>query len=199
VGERELILQVREISRSGIFVYTKEPLGKLGAVFTLKLSIIAGIRPTTVDGQIVRIAKDAQGATLGTALRFLNVQAPQHNAIIDLIDRAMNGRGTGPRAFPRISYLIEVKCTTTAELQAMLRDIGEGGAGLELYRAVQVGSEVLVELSLGEERSPLQIGGFVTSCEPEKEGKFRAGVRFRKLTNELRDELNRFLRELYRR
>ena len=30
VGERELILQVREISRSGIFLYTKDPLGRLG-------------------------------------------------------------------------------------------------------------------------------------------------------------------------
>jgi hypothetical protein len=196
VDGKEHILRVREISRSGIFLYTADPVGKLGVVLQLRLSIVAGIRPLTVDAQVVRIARDASGNELGLALRFLHLDAVQEKAILELIDRAMNGRGTGPRAFPRISFQQDVNSSSGDK--PVLRDIGEGGAGLQLKRRVDVGSELHLDLDLGA-HGPLQVGTVVTSCQEEAGGLFRVGVRFHRLSAEAREKLGHFLRELYHR
>ena len=198
VGGKDALLAVREISRSGIFLYTKEAFGERGAVLRLTLSIIAGIRPLLLDAQIVRVATDPHGVTIGMAMRFVNVPQEDQQTLLEMIERAMTGRGTGPRAYPRIAFLLNVRCKSSSELQGLLRDMGEGGAGLELPQALVEGAEVLVELDLPG-RPALQLAGYVTSCERQAEKRFRVGIRFRKMTPVLRAELTDVLRQRYRR
>ena len=132
------------------------------------------------------------------AMRFVNVPQEDQQTLLEMIERAMTGRGTGPRAYPRIAFLLNVRCKSSSELQGLLRDMGEGGAGLELPQALVEGAEVLVELDLPG-RPALQLAGYVTSCEREAEKRFRVGIRFRKMTPVLRAELTAVLRQRYRR
>ena len=74
LGRSEVDHSVRDISRRGIFLYTRHPPVPVGGVVTLKLAITPGIRPLTVSGRVVRIVADRSAGDrrpLGVAVHFL--------------------------------------------------------------------------------------------------------------------------------
>src|SRR5262249_26857335 len=136
--------------RGGIFLYTKTPPGVIGTSLTLKLSLEGGVKPLVIRGKIARIASDPETkgrTTLGVGVSFAGNDAATERALVEVIGRAMLGRGTRNRAFPRVYYLLEVKCRTKDELKALMRDIGEGGLGLTVDRALNNDEEVTVEIT----------------------------------------------------
>ncbi|MFL5321599.1 MAG: PilZ domain-containing protein [Myxococcaceae bacterium] len=199
-GETEF--PVRDISKGGIFVTAKQPLAPLGGRVQLKLALTAGIRPIMVSAEVARLANVGpdHAKTMGTGLRFLFESDAQQAQIIELMDRSMLGPGTDRRAFPRVYVLLNVLFRTRTEKRTVLRDLSEGGAGLWLENEAQVNEEVSLELARTG-HPVLKLDGWVASCEKiaGEPSLYRAGVRFSRLTPQLRQELIEFLKQQYRR
>jgi hypothetical protein len=198
--ERELV--VRDISRRGIFLYTKESLGASGTTVTLKLALTPGIKPLTLRAEVVRSVREEpikqDSKLLGVGLRFLTIGPEQDAQLLELLDRAMLGRGTNMRAYPRVYHLIEVICRTKFQARALMRDIGEGGVGLTIDQELATNEEVTLELSTDKE--PLRLQGWAVSCEKlgDKPGLFRVGLRFGRIPPNVRRALLDYLKGLYR-
>jgi Tfp pilus assembly protein PilZ len=201
VGSRETELAVRDVSRGGIFVYTTSSPGVLGSQVTLKLSLEGGVKPVVVRGRIARVAHvpDGKGRTTeGVGIAFTGNDAATERALLEVIGRALVGRGTRNRAFPRIYYLLEVRCGSKGELKALMRDIGEGGLGLSVDQKLEIDEEVEVEISKHDAPGGLRLKGWVVSCDPAPDptGRHRVGVRFGRQTPETRKELRAFISSL---
>lgn len=201
VGSEEIQLDVRDVSRGGIFLYSKSPLGKVGEVFKLRLALVADIKPVLIEAKLVRVVKDSSrpgGEILGLGMHFVNVSAEQERALVHLLDRSMKGPGTMNRAYPRIYFLLEVACRSKSDFKALMQDIGEGGIGLAVDRQFQRDEEITVEISR-QGTTPLKLSGWVTSSEPfpGRPGEFRIGVRFARL-GAARGELLALIEKLYR-
>jgi hypothetical protein len=199
IGRQEQELSVRDISRRGIFLYTKQPPAGVGAVLTLKLALTAGIKPLSVQAEVIRIVMDGNRGVLGMAMRFVQQSLHQEEGLLDLLDRAMLGRGTKMRAYPRVYHLIDVVCRTRTQAQALMRDIGEGGLGLTLDRPLGENEEVTVEISRRGD-APLRLQGWAINCEavPGHPGMYRAGLRFGRIPPNVRRDLQTYLKKLYR-
>lgn len=192
-------IPARDISRAGIFLHTKEPLGPIGGRVSLKLALMAGIRPITVNAEIARIAS---GAMSGYGLRFVFENEPAQRAqVIDLIDRAMLGPGIDKRAWPRVYQLVPVICRTRVEIKGVLRDLCEGGAGLYIQAPVNVNDEVTIEIARSLHNPAMALEGYVCAAEPSpvERDVYRVGVRFTRLSPTIRAQLLEFLKQQYRR
>lgn len=202
-GSQETELPVRDVSVGGIYLYTRRPPGGLGTPVRLKLALNAGIKPIVVSGKIVHLEPDPmgdKGDVLGIGVQFDPGGPEQDKALVALLDKAMLGRGTNNRAYPRVAYLLEVTCRSKQELRAVMRDVGEGGMGLTIERGFGKDDEVTVEVGYGG-GLPVKLPGWVVSCEPliRQPGSFRVGVRFGKLSPPVRAQLLKILEALYRR
>ena len=201
-GKREQELSVRDVSKSGIFLYCKQPPGEVGTLITLRLSLVAGLKPVEVKAEIVRIVLDADHGdeVLGFGAHFVEMSPEREAELLNFLDRAMLGRGSLRRIYPRVYHSIEVRCRSRTELKALVRDIGEGGAGLTVDRELQIGEEVTLEISQ-DGQHPLWLHGNVLTCV-RGDGptpSFRIGLRFSQLTTEERDALKGYMKGLYRR
>ena len=200
-GKREQELSVRDVSKSGIFLFSKKPPGEVGTLITLRLSLVAGLKPVEVKAEIVRVVLDADHGdeVLGFGAHFVEMTPERESALINFLDRAMLGRGSLRRIYPRVYHYVEVRCRTRTELKALVRDIGEGGAGLTVDREMQLDEEISIEISQGALPS-LRLRGNVVSCV-RGEGpapSFRIGLRFSHLTMDERAELQAYMKGLYR-
>lgn len=199
-GTQEVEYSVRDVSMSGIYLFAAAAPAPVGSNVTLKLALTAGIKAITVTAEVLRISGDAKGAVSGVALEFLPVEQAQKAQLLDLLDRAMSGRGTASRAFPRVYPLIEIDCRDVDDFRAVLRDISEGGVGLLVDRKLELNQEL--ELNLQRPPAPpLKVKGWPVSVEAvaEHPGWFRAGIRFSRLAPDVRLELQKLLKGLYRR
>jgi hypothetical protein len=197
-GTHEFDAPIRDISRRGIFLYVKDPPGRVGTILTLKLSLTAGIRPLTIRAQIVRVVREPPargGGVLGIGLHFHQMTNDQEAQVLGMIERAMLGPGTNKRAFPRVYHLAPVTVWTTEQEKGDLLDIGEGGLGLSLPHEVPMNSDIIVDVA-GPGEGSLKLQGWVVSCDRLDKG-FRIGVRFARLSPGLRGELQSFLKRLY--
>jgi c-di-GMP-binding flagellar brake protein YcgR len=199
-GKKELELQARDISRSGIFLFSRDPPGQVGTVLTLRLALTAGIKPVEVRAEIVRVVldpEDKKGGVLGFGAHFVELTPEKEQALLNLLDRAMLGRGSLKRIYPRVYHLIEVKARSKTELRAILQDIGEGGVGLNLERPLQLDEEVALEINRSRGEAALKLQGWVVSCVGTPSGSFRVGLRFGRIPGPMRTELQAFLKKLY--
>jgi len=199
-GKKEVEMQARDISRSGIFLFSRNPPGQVGAVLTLRLSLTAGIKPVEVRAEIVRVVldpEDKKGGVLGFGAHFVELMPDKERDLLNLLDRAMLGRGSMRRIYPRVYHLIEVRARSKTELRAILHDIGEGGVGLNLDRTLQIDEEVALEINRGRGEQVLKLQGWVTSCVSSGAGTYRVGLRFGPTPAPVRAELQAFLKKLY--
>ncbi|HVE87595.1 MAG TPA: PilZ domain-containing protein [Myxococcales bacterium] len=201
-GKKEVELVARDISRSGIFLFSRDPPGQVGTVLTLRLSLTAGIKPVEVRAEIVRVVldpEDKRGLVLGFGAHFVEMTPGKEKDLLNLLDRAMLGRGSMRRIYPRVYHLIEVRARSKTELRAILQDIGEGGVGLTLERSLQIDEEVALEISRAKGEAPLKLQGWVTSCVPagSSPAAFRVGLRFGRTPAPVRADLQVFLKKLY--
>jgi c-di-GMP-binding flagellar brake protein YcgR len=169
-------------------------------MISLRLSLTAGIKPVDVKAEIVRVVldpEDKKGGVLGFGAHFVELSPSKEQDLLNLLDRAMLGRGSMRRIYPRVYHLIEVKARSKTELRAILQDIGEGGVGLNLDRPLQIDEEVALEIARTRADGPLKLQGWVTSCVGTGQGAFRVGLRFARITQPVRADLQAFLKKLY--
>lgn len=202
LGKKELSLEVRDVSQSGIFLFTDKPPGQVGTMLQLRMALIAAIKPVHMKAEIVRIVMNPDrndGSVLGFGAHFVEMTPAKEQELLNLLDRAMLGRGSARRIHPRVYQLIEIRCRTKTELKAMLQDIGEGGVGITLDRKLTMNEEVALEIGQGKE-PPLKLHGWVVSSTPvgPMPGSYRIGLRFGRLAAPVREELQRYLRRVYR-
>lgn len=199
VGGNEVELPARDISRAGIFLQTKDPVAPIGGRVSLKLALMAGIRPITVNAEIARVAT---GSMTGHGLRFVfEDERAQQAQVLDLIDRAMLGPGIDKRAWPRVYALIPVVCRTSVEIKAVLRDLCEGGAGLYVQAPVKVNEALTLEIPRSLGQAGMTLEGYACTAEesPAEHGVWRVGVRFTRLAPATRALLLEYLKQQYRR
>lgn len=201
-GKKGQELLARDISRSGLFLLSSDPPGQVGTVLTLRLALTAGIKPVEVRAEIVRVVldpEDRKGGVLGFGAHFVDLSPEQERNLLNLLDRAMLGRGNMRRIYPRVYHLIEIRARSKTELRAVLRDIGEGGVGLTLDRALLIDEEVALEISRGKGEPMLKLQGWVASCVALGSGmtSFRIGLRFGRMSAPVRADLQAFLKKLY--
>jgi len=200
VGKKEVELAARDVSRSGIFLFSSSPPGQVGTMITLRLSLTAGIKPVEVKAEIVRVVldpEDKKGGVLGFGAHFVDLTPGKEQDVLNLLDRAMLGRGSRRRIYPRVYHLIEVRARSKTELRAILQDIGEGGVGLNLDRPLLIDEEVALEIARTRGEPVLKLQGLVTSCTGLGQGPFRVGLRFVRVTQPTRVDLQAFLKKLY--
>lgn len=198
-GGTETEIPARDISRAGIFLQTKAPLGPIGGRVTLKLALMAGIRPITVNAEIARVST---GSMTGTGLRFVfEDEKVQQTQVLELIDRAMLGPGIDKRAWPRVYALVPIICRTKVEIKGVLRDLCEGGAGLWIQGQVAVNEEMTLEIPRSVGQAGMTLDGYVCTADasPVERDVYRVGVRFSRLTPTIRAQLLEFLKQQYRR
>lgn len=198
-GSTETELPARDISKAGIFLQTKEKLGPVGGRVSLKLALMAGIRPIVVNAEIARIAS---GAMTGYGLRFVfEDEAAQTAQVVDLIDRAMLGPGIDKRAWPRVYQLVPVTVRAKVEIMGVLRDLCEGGAGLYVQSPLAVNDELTIDIARSVTNPAITLTGYVCAAEPSpiERDVFRVGVRFTRLSPTIRTQLLEFLKQQYRR
>jgi c-di-GMP-binding flagellar brake protein YcgR len=202
MGKREVELEVRDVSRSGIFLFCADPPGQVGAVVPVRLALAAGIKPVELKAEIVRVVvdqSDKKGAVLGFAAQFVEMSKATEKELLSLLDRAMLGRGSHRRIYPRVYHLIEIRARTKTELRAMLRDIGEGGVGIHLDRALDPDEQVTLDIARGKSEPPLKMQGWVVSCVATDASmtSYRVGLRFGPMSATVRNELQSFLKKVY--
>jgi c-di-GMP-binding flagellar brake protein YcgR len=169
-------------------------------MLTMRLSLTAGIKPVEVKAEIVRVvldAEDEKGGVLGFGAHFVELTPNKEKDLLNLLDRAMLGRGSMRRIYPRVYHLIEVRARSKTELRAILQDIGEGGVGLTLDRTLQIDEEVALEIQRTKAEPALKLQGWVTSCVAAGQGSYRIGLRFGRIPAPVRAELQAFLKKLY--
>lgn len=199
MGREEVEYPVRDISRGGVFLNAKSAFAPVGGKVQLRLALAGWVRPVTLHAQVTRVAMNTvtHAAATGIGLKFQFESPTQSAAVLDLIDRSMDGPGTEKRAWPRVQVLINATLRGRSELRVQLRDLCEGGAGMIVPEPVGSGDEVTLELArLG--KSVLAIKGWIAACDPLPNRGHRAGMKFAALSRDQRAEVLEFLKAQYR-
>jgi hypothetical protein len=92
-------------------------------------------------------------------------------------------RRNSPRRLPRVSvraYLRLGGLDVGPDVALSLLDLSEGGAGLMVKQAVEVGKEVSVGLEGQSQPRPILRIASVVWCRPAPDGAFAVGVHFQK-------------------
>jgi hypothetical protein len=195
-GEERLEYPVRDISRSGVFLFTSELPAPLGEPVEVELGLDDAGTPLRLPAEVVRsvAVEGAEGALLGVGLEFVGLTEAQVAGLSELLTRIALGRGGQRRAYPRIACRLEVWCTTQQRRRCLVKDLSRGGAGLWLEDTPELGQPIHLEL-VATGGQMLQVEGRVVSAESPAPGQpyARIGVKFTPLSSEQRDELDRFL------
>lgn len=175
---QEVDYLARDISRGGLFVYTRTP-PEVGTVLSLKIGIAPDVEPLSLRAEVIRIAMDVPergGGILGMGLQFVELTAEQQRALEAVLKRARSLAEKPVGARPR--HLLDLTCRSDSELRALIREIGKGLLGMTVDRALPPGQEVTVEVQADAGRS-VKVTGSVASCQPLPEpGRFRARIGF---------------------
>ncbi len=190
---------VRNISRTGLFVFTPKPLAEIGEELALDLQLGDDLPVATVRAEVVHSVPAPPPGTglLGMGLSFAKLTPNQEQQIDLLLGRLMDGSGGGRRAYPRIAHRLDAWCTTTERMRGVLRDISASGVGLWLEKPVPLGQRITVEIER-DGRDPMKLVGKVVSVTTPATGApfLCVGVQFDPMNEEQREELQDFLHAL---
>ena len=202
-GEPDRLLSVQDISMSGVLVLSPTVFAPVGERVTLQLALAPGVRPVTLQAETVRVVmtpSEGGGEVLGLGMQFVDMTGEQLRQLEDLIQRGLLGVGTHERSFPRISCLLDARWMSADQRRVVLRDISEGGLGLQADQPAEMDSLVTVEV-LGDESATLRLSGQVVMCQPDASlpGYYNVGLRLVGMAPRVRRELQQFLERLWRR
>ena len=182
-GKKEIELAARDISRSGVFLFSPNPPGPVGTMLTLRLSLTAGIKPVEVKAEIVRVVLDAadkKGAVLGFGAHFMEL-TPAEQGLLNLWT-AMLGRGNQRRIYARVpphrgAGALRPSCAPSSRTRP-------GRRGLNLDRPMQIDEEVALGLrTRGEAAEAAGVG----DVPPEQRaGHVPGGLRFGRIAQPVR-------------
>jgi len=190
---------VRNISRTGLFIFTPKPLAEVGDELVLDLQLGDDPPAATVRAEVVHSVPASQegGGLLGMGLVFAKLTANQQQQIDRLLARLMDGSGGGRRAYPRIAHRLDAWCTTTERMRGVLRDISASGVGLWLEAPCPLGQRITVEIER-DRGSPMKLVGKIVSVTTPSAGApfLSVGVQFEPMDEAQKEELQDFLHAL---
>lgn len=197
---RTALMEARDISLGGIFLYTDDEALGLSTRIEVDIPVLEGEPALALGGEVVRVlplpADAAQ--TLGVGVRWNDPTPEQKAQLARAIDRLMASHA-GQRNHPRLTALLSVTYPPNRQAEMVLENLSTGGMGLLVDTEVVLGEQVEVELQVfGQE--PLRLAGAVVRSEETERVKVfrRIGVQFGPLPVETRQALQQMLKRLIR-
>ncbi|HLG18217.1 MAG TPA: PilZ domain-containing protein [Bdellovibrionota bacterium] len=127
--EDEVETYAGNLSKSGVFLETKEPLAKVGEKIQMEILLSQATESIKVRGKVARIvAPNRMGSVSGIGIEFLRVEARQVRTFDRLIDRLLDARGIGSRKHPRLKTHVVVEFTSKEEVRKTFSEnLSKGG------------------------------------------------------------------------
>jgi Tfp pilus assembly protein PilZ len=124
---------VGNLSKSGVFLETKEPFVKVGEKIQMQLEIPNSNESIRVMGRVARIVRPNQLTEApGVAISFLRVEARQTKLFDRFIDQLLDVRGIGSRHYPRAKTQVVVELRSKAAARKVVTDnLSYGGLFLK--------------------------------------------------------------------
>lgn len=131
--ENDAETYIGNLSKSGIFLETKEPFAKVGEKLQMQIEIPNSSDSIRVMGKVARIVgPNRLTEAPGMAVQFLKVEARQARLFDRFIDQLLDARGIGSRKFPRAKSQIVVELRSKAMVQKVITDnVSYGGLFLK--------------------------------------------------------------------
>jgi c-di-GMP-binding flagellar brake protein YcgR len=170
--------RVLDLSKGGARVLAPADLAAVGDPVLLAMEPAAPLAPVDLQAEVVRVDLHPRGAVY--ALRFSEMLPDVVDAVEAILRALLEKRGQGNRAHPRVARRMNVTCRSTAEFDATLRDLSEGGLAMLSRDPVELGATIQVRLGSEEFPALLELFGEAVHVEPT-DGGFRVGLRFSRL------------------
>lgn len=124
---------IGNLSKSGIFLETKEPFAKIGEKIQMQIEIPSSNDSVRVTGRVARVAgPNRLTETPGIAVQFLKVEARQARLFDRFLDQLLDARGIGSRRYPRAKTQIVVELRSKAMVRKVISDnLSYGGLFLK--------------------------------------------------------------------
>ncbi|MDQ3263530.1 MAG: PilZ domain-containing protein [Myxococcota bacterium] len=189
-------LPVRDVSLGGLFLLAPPQRMQIGDEVPLELGLSDGTLTVRVQAKVVREVVAPQ-EECGFGLRFVQVSPPIRLQLEALLRQLLAGPGGERRAYPRISHRINVSCTGSREVRALVRDLSLGGAGLWLDTPLAMEERIVMQLHRPS-GPPLELNARVVSTRwaMDDEAYDQAGVEFVDLTDAQSAGLREYLIQL---
>ncbi|MFH1018442.1 MAG: PilZ domain-containing protein [Pseudomonadota bacterium] len=192
------------LSKSGIFLETTEPLGKIGERLQMEIRLANALDTVRATGRVARIVKPNQlGTAPGIGIQFLRVEARQARTFDRLIDRLLDARGIGCRKYPRVKTQIVVELKTHNDTRKAISDnLSKGGLFLKLpVNGIVLGDTLNIVILHPTAKRKFMIDAEVVHIRKgestvDKEFVEGVGVQFLELTPTRRNDMSLFLRSI---
>jgi Tfp pilus assembly protein PilZ len=124
---------IGNLSKSGIFLETKEPFAKIGEKIQMQIEMPHSGDSIRVLGKVARIiGPNRLIEPPGIAIAFLKVEARQSRLFDRFIDQLLDARGIGSRKYPRARSQVVVELRSKASVRKVITDnLSYGGLFLK--------------------------------------------------------------------
>lgn len=192
------------ISKSGLYIETKDFLGELGSKMHLEIEMPDSGEMIKLRGQIVRVTKPNQiGSPQGVAITFLRVDQKYIKMLDTYLGELFDGKGIGCRKTPRVTthVLIEIK-SGDATYEAVADNLGHGGVFLKMpSKNIEMGDKLQLAIFHPSSRRKFFVEAEVVHV---RQGEFQSnpefvegvGVQFINLPDERRKDMAGFLKSI---
>ncbi|MFH1263500.1 MAG: PilZ domain-containing protein [Pseudomonadota bacterium] len=121
------------LSKSGIFLETKEPFAKIGEKLQMQIEIPHSGETIRVTAKVARIvAPNRLTETPGMGFHFLKIEARQARLFDKFIDQLLDARGIGSRRYPRARTQLVIEIRSKAMARKVITDnLSYGGLFLK--------------------------------------------------------------------
>ncbi len=201
IAGQSISLLARDISRGGIFLFTTFVVdvdSKVGVV----LHPPDGGEPLELAGEVVRLVEAPQeegGGLQGIGVQWGTLSPANERRLDQLMHQLLwGGSGGDRRAHPRLAAMLNIVCRTDQDINALVRDISQGGMLMTVHRPIALGSEVEVQVDVPPAPS-VSLRARVRRCErPKNQIPFSIGLEFDIQSEQVRDALHVLIKQLAR-
>jgi uncharacterized protein (TIGR02266 family) len=195
---------VGNLSKSGVFLETKESFVAVGEKIQLQIEIPNADDSIRVTGKVARIVRPNQLKEVpGVGIQFLRVEARQAKLFDRFIDQLMDARGIGSRRYPRVRTQVVVELRSRASVRKVMTENLSYG-GLFLMTSVEgfaLGDRLNVILVHPSSKRKFAADVEIVTLRRERKGIGRdlvegIGVQFVDLTPARRTDMAIFLKSI---
>jgi hypothetical protein len=187
--------RIRNLSLGGALLFGPHGLAEVGDPLSIELKVDSDA-PLAVLGEVLRVARRDTHAEHG--IRFPGVDSSQHQRLSRCLSSISKRGGTGERASPRQFKRLGIRCRSVEDFYATMSNISAGGLGFECDVPLSVGETVTLEVMTRAADRPLHLTGVVAHTRKTPAGTYQAGLRFERLTDSQRADLEDAIRTLLR-
>jgi len=185
---------VRDVSPVGAQVVAERPVAPEDGDLLFRIEAQEGRQELDVRARVIYARQRLGELVMG--LQFVDMDAATHRAVHAYVDAVVAGSGGRQREHPRVQVQVGVVCQTKSEIQAVMRDLSQGGLSVELDEQVETGEPITVTITLGSLPKPLQLSGEVVHVRTLPTGRQHVGVRFSQLVGDAKATLRSLVTSL---